>query len=301
MTDRYATPKAFKQALDSRIRRAAEEKGIPIARQRQLLVFDRYLARLYHEFADAFVLKGALALQARIATDRGTRDLDALTSGDPETILPRLQAAGRLDLGDYLTFTVVPDPKHPEITGESVIYGGRRFRVQGQLASKTYGDPFGVDLAVGPLVHGEPEELEATENLLDFIEVPPPTHRLYPRETHVAEKLHAYTLPRDRPNSRVKDLPDLALLASVGPTTAADLRAAVKAVFDHRGTHPVPPELPDPPGEWATAYASLAAENHLRWDDLQAVTTAARKFLDPVLADEVATWDPGSWTWITTD
>jgi hypothetical protein len=37
--------------------------------------------------------------------------------------------------------------------------------------------------------------------------VPATRLRLYPRETHVAEKLHAYTLPRRRENSRVRDLP----------------------------------------------------------------------------------------------
>lgn len=297
MTDRYATPKAFKQALDARIRRAAEEKGIPIARQRQLLVFDRYLARLYDEFADAFVLKGALALHARIATDRGTRDLDAMTTGDPEAILPRLQAAGRRDLGDYLSFAATADPKHPDITGEGAVYGGRRFRGQAHLAGKVYGGPFGVDVAVGPLVYGEPEELSAPENLLDFIEVPPPTHRLYPRETHVAEKLHAYTLPRERPNSRVKDLPDLALLASAGPIEAASLRAAIQAVFDHRGTHPVPTSFPAPPAEWLSPYANLATENALRWPSLNEVTGATRRFLDPALAGATATWNPDSWTW----
>jgi hypothetical protein len=30
-------------------------------------------------------------------------------------------------------------------------------------------------------------------------------------ETHIAETLHAHTLPRERPNTRVKDLPDLVL------------------------------------------------------------------------------------------
>ena len=61
MSSRYASPKAFKQALDARVRSAAEERDIPITRQRQLLVFDRYLARLYDECGDALVLKGALS------------------------------------------------------------------------------------------------------------------------------------------------------------------------------------------------------------------------------------------------
>jgi hypothetical protein len=52
------------------------------------------------------------------------------------------------------------------------------------------------------------------EGVLAFAGIAPPTLRLYPIETHIAEKLHAYTMPRARPNSRVKDLPDLGLLAT---------------------------------------------------------------------------------------
>ena len=57
-----------------------------------------------------------------------------------------------------------------------------------------------------PLI-GEPDVVVA-EDVLAFAGIAPPTLRLYPIETHIAEKLHAYTMPRARPNSRVKDLPD---------------------------------------------------------------------------------------------
>jgi hypothetical protein len=64
--------------------------------------------------------------------------------------------------------------------------------------------------------------------------------RLYPIETHIAEKLHAYTMPRTRPNTRVKDLPDMALLATAEPLEAARLRAALERTFAFRATHPLP-------------------------------------------------------------
>ena len=38
----------------------------------------------------------------------------------------------------------------------------------------------------------------------------------------LAEKLQAFTMPRNRPNSRVRDLPDLALLAKTGPIEGAE-------------------------------------------------------------------------------
>jgi hypothetical protein len=92
-------------------------------------------------------------------------------------------------------------------------YEGKRLRAECKLAGKLYGQPFGVDVAFGDPMLNEPETLVA-EDVLSFAGVPPPTLRLYPVETHLAEKLQAYTMPRHRPNTRVKDLPDIALLAT---------------------------------------------------------------------------------------
>jgi hypothetical protein len=107
---------------------------------------------------------------------------------------------------------------------------------------------------------------------------------VYPRTAHVAEKLHAYTLPRPRPNSRVKDLPDLALLASTGPFDGVRLRAAVQATFEFRKTHPLPTSLPAPPDAWAGPYARMASVDGLPWATLPDVLAAAQSFLDPVLS-----------------
>ena len=70
--------------------------------------------------------------------------------------------------------------------------------------------------------------------------------RLYPIETHLPEKLHAYTMPRPRPNSRVKDLPDIALLATAQSIDAKRLREALEQTFTFRKTHELPSRLPDP-------------------------------------------------------
>lgn len=43
---RYATPEAFKHALETRLRNDARAAGVPMGRRRQLLVFDRFLARV---------------------------------------------------------------------------------------------------------------------------------------------------------------------------------------------------------------------------------------------------------------
>jgi hypothetical protein len=65
---------------------------------------------------------------------------------------------------------------------------GMRFRAECQLAGKIFGQPFGVDVAFGDPIQGEPQLVDAKDTL-DFIGVKPPRLRLYPIETHIAEKL----------------------------------------------------------------------------------------------------------------
>jgi predicted nucleotidyltransferase component of viral defense system len=292
----YSSPEAFKQALEQRLRASARD-GAELTRKRQLLVFDRFLARIAVVFGDAAMLKGGLVLELRLERARTTKDVDLRIMGAQEDVLPKLQEAGRRDLGDFMLFEVGPDQHHPEIQNEGMQYEGLRFRAECKLAGKLYGQPFGVDVAFGDPVLGEPEIVVA-EDVLAFVGIAPPTLRLYPVETHIAEKLHAYTMPRSRPNSRVKDLPDLALLATTKTLDARRLRAALGQTFSFRKTHPLPDKLPDPPASWATPYATMAREDQLAWPTLDAVTNAARTFLDPVLAGEIdAMWNPEIAAW----
>jgi hypothetical protein len=154
-----------------------------------------------------------------------------------------------------------------------------------------------VDVAFGDPILGEPDVVVA-DDVLAFAGIAPPTLRLYPIETHIAEKLHAYTMPRSRPNTRVKDLPDLALLASAQPVEAGRVRAALEQTFSFRRTHGLPGKFPTPAPAWAAPYAATAREDELPWPKLADVTAAAREFLDPVLTGEIAgSWDPKTWNW----
>ena len=163
------------------------------------------------------------------------------------------------------------------------------------------GDPFGVDIAFGSKLVESPETI-AGSDALSFIGIETPQHRVYPRSAHLAEKLHAYTRPPaagQRENSRVKDLPDIALLATTprgfDPVV---LRAAIDATFAQRATHPVPTSFPSPPPSWKDRYAALAEENDLAWGDLDAVTAAARAFVEPILtAAPVTAWKRDEWRW----
>lgn len=292
----YATPEAFKQALEQRLRSSAKT-GTDFARRRQLLVFDRFLARVAAVLGDAATLKGGLVLELRLAHARTTNDVDLRMLGSPSHLLERLQEVARRDLADHLTFEVRPDDDHPEIQNDGMQYDGYRFRAECRLAGKLYGRPFGLDVAFGDPIFGEPELIVA-DDVLAFAGIEPPSIRLYPVETHIAEKLHAYTVPRLRPNSRVKDLPDIALLATTRPLETKHLRAALAQTFGFRQTHDLPLALPEPPVSWTKPYEAMVHEDSLPWTTLADVTRAAQAFLNPVLAHELdAIWDPTSWTW----
>jgi predicted nucleotidyltransferase component of viral defense system len=138
------------------------------------------------------------------------------------------------------------------------------------LAGKIYGDRFGVDIAFGDRMAIAPSRFVAGD-IFSFADLPPLSLRVYAREVHLAEKLHAYTLPRPNENSRVKDLPDIVLLALAGKLDAVTLRNTIEATFTFRASHAMPTSLPAPPASWVRRYADLAQENSLPW-----LTLAAR-------------------------
>ena len=77
---RYATPAAFKQALEQRLRNNSAS-GVDLARRRQLVVFERLLARVHIAADDTVILKGGLVLELRLQRARTTKDVD-LDLGD---------------------------------------------------------------------------------------------------------------------------------------------------------------------------------------------------------------------------
>lgn len=297
MTPRtYNSPEAFKQALEQRLKSMAGA-GTDFTRKRQLLVFDRFLARVVDVLGDAATLKGGLVLEMRLERARTTKDVDLRLTGAPRQVLEKLQEAGRRALGDFMTFEVVPDVNHPDIQNDGMKYDGFRFRAECKLAGKIYGQSFGVDVAFGDPIFGEPDVVVA-DDVLAFAGIAPPSLTVYPIETHLAEKLHAYTMPRQRPNTRVKDLPDIALLATVRAHDARRLRAAMEQTFAFRGTHALPSAVPAPLDSWQTPYAAMARADQLPWPTLDAVTKAAQEFLDPVLGgSQAGTWDATAWGW----
>ena len=240
---------------------------------------------------DDVVVKGGFALELR-GGGRSTKDIDVRASGDPEAFLRTAQEAAAKDIGDFLSFELTKDD---EIEGDGVVYGGTRFLVKARIGKKEYGS-FRFDVAVADRLTRPTDKV--TLRRLERFGVAPVDVAIYPCVTHIAEKLHAYTLPRASPNSRVKDLPDIAVLATIERHSASALRKAIDATFAHRKTHEVPAELPAPPEGWDEKYARTYADE-LEWATLSDVFGRACAFLNPVLAGVDGEWSPEACSWET--
>lgn len=300
MTARFATPAAFRQSLEDRLRRGAG--AAELNHKRQLLVTQRLLARLDVARDFRVVLKGGIAMVLRIERARATRDVDLCWFGDVSLLLDTLRSVLRTPTTDeddaWFSFEVMADPRTPKIRTPALSYGGRRFRAQCTIGGMRYGDPFGVDIAIADPFLGRPDRLRwPTHLLVDGLAAPEVD--VLPIAAHVAEKLHAYTQPRPGPNSRVRDLPDLALLATLEGISSRELREAIEVTFNGRGTHPVPEALPSPPAGWEREADKIAAELGMPRPALASFHAAAAAMLGPVLAGTVGArrWDPAEMIW----
>ena len=291
----YETAAAFRRALEGRLRNQAVSTGAPLVRLRKMVAFDRLLARLQAAGPSAWLLKGGFALQLRFGDrSRTTRDLDLLQKEPGADSWEWLLGAAETDAQDWFEFQIarpveIPVEEQP---------GGQRFTVQSRLDGRRFED-FHVDVGTGdPVV--EPAEILETPGLLAFAGIEPVRVPAYPLSQQVAEKLHAYTgaFPRGQQSSRVRDLADILLVASVARLDAARLREAIRQTFEVRSTHPIPQELPAPPETWSAPFRRLNDELKLGWEDLAKATGGAQRFLGPILSGTSAgVWDPPNWRW----
>jgi predicted nucleotidyltransferase component of viral defense system len=292
---KYKSAPDFRQALERRLPTLSEETGRSLVRLRKEVAFDRLLARLVATAPDRWLLKGALALDYRFGNhSRTTRDIDLATAGDEASATTDLLAAQAVDLGDFFAFAIERTTALDRLRDATAI----RYHVVAELAGRTF-DEFVLDVGFDPPAGVEPARLRGPD-LLAFAGLAPVEVAAVPLEFQIAEKVHAYTRGYgDRtPSTRVKDLVDLALIATEGAPDAALLRIAMDRTFARRPGQPLPPVLPDPPVDWRVPYARMARDIGLD-PDLGAGHAAAARMLDPVLSGEVAsaTWQPDHGKW----
>jgi hypothetical protein len=293
---RYATAGAFRTALEQRLLRDSQQRGVPLVLLRKLVAFERLLARLVVVAPDRWLLKGAVALHFRLGAGfRTTKDMDLGRWDNERASTEDFRAAERVDLDDHFRFVVVRTDKLDELLEGAAV----RYHVSAHVAGRRF-EELTVDVGFGLPPAAGPERLPGP-NLLGFADIQAATVPTLPIEPHVAEKVHAYSrrYAGGRPSTRVKDLVDLVLIPSRFSFEAGRLRSALEETFGARATHALPGALPEPPGDWGPAYRRMAEGAGLD-PELATGYERARAFLDPVLGGSVSDeseWDAGERVW----
>jgi hypothetical protein len=292
--ERGSTPQGFRRQLLARMRNQALHDGVSPQRLQQHLAFERLLARL--PISGDWTLKGGFGLELRYGwTSRATQDIDLRTMLDPQEAFLTLQSIlAESVVRDYFSFEIAgrvePTPGAPG--------GSLRIPIVARLAGEVL-DRFHIDLASGDALVGTPDLLTGSD-MLSFAAVAPIQFPVYPVTQQLAEKLHAYTLPRTAENTRVKDFVDLIAIALTESVDGDRLVASVHATFDLRATHGIPGALPSPPNSWTTPFSRLVTPLLTeRGSDLAAGSQIAARFWNPILAAERTDghWNPGELIW----
>lgn len=280
----YKTAVAFRRAFEERIGKISTTEQIDLNRLRRQASFDRLLARLFHHQPAPWALKGGYALELRFQSARSTIDIDLtvrhLASAERNSIQAvrdMLQEAAAINLGDWFEYRI----GSPVMDLAAAPYGGARFPVEARMDRRIF-SRFHLDTGIGDVLM-DPLETRLCRDWLGFVGIGPNEVAMIPREQQAAEKIHAYTLPRLTPNSRVKDLLDLALLIGSGGLDEARLMDALRLTFDRRKTHELPSVLAPPPAEWQIPFAAVARECGVS-TDLALVFARLREYLEGVIS-----------------
>jgi hypothetical protein len=276
----YATPAAFRAAVEARLRERARRLSTPAYIVRRQAALERLLARLSSVAPDRWALKGGLALEARLGERaRVSIDLDADHLHGAEAARADLQRAVIEDVGDHFGFALVGSE---ELRDEGVSLAVR-YKMESNLAGRPF-EPLQVDVSIAPPDPWDAEPLWRP-GLLTALGLDPFKVLLIPLERQVAEKLHAYTRTyRGGGTTRARDLVDLLLIRQYEHVDVGLLHGAVQRVFHRRATHALPERLPPPPAALAVAYRR-EARGVSTVADLEEAHQLLAQWLDPVLAE----------------
>jgi hypothetical protein len=295
----YETASAFRAALKARFTEIARtDHRYTFDELQRQFAYDRVLGRCFTaEDAESWVLKGAGALLARLPGARHSKDVDLYyrqQSSLPESAVDALCAVLDTDLGDHFRFEVTKiSPLHEGMLG-------RRVHLTAYLGAPH--SFFHVDVVVGTTMTGRPEIVPPLTPLVvkGLIR---PSYRAFPLPDHCADKLCAIIETHRqagvaRASTRVKDLVDLALIASTQNMDAASLRRAILAGTAHRCI-PMPPLFVVPDWvAWRAGYLRTARSAPVAVPSFGDAVELVGRFLDPVLAGrETGTWDPATARW----
>jgi len=174
--------------------------------------------------------------------------------------------------------------------------GGLRFAVVVRLAGSQLVQ-FKIDVSAADVIIGDLEEY-LSDPVVQRLGLERNRYPVYPITQHVAEKLHALTLPRDAMNTRARDLVDLAWFRQNFTFRSDTLIDACRATFERRATHSWPPVIPVPPTDWDRPYQRWRAELDLNDATPALAAAAVAAFFRPVFAGTRGMrWDLATGHW----
>jgi hypothetical protein len=282
----YESAAALREALEARLRNRARESGIDLERLRRRAAFERLLVRLEFAAPDRWVVKGGMALELRFGDRaRSTRDLDLALRDAPadgaevrELLIDCLSVAQEDDGFEFLVGPPTP------ITRDEAGRPGWRFSVESRMAGRKFA-------SVRLDVVAREEEVSGTQRVglpgvLGFAGFERRDAEAVDSAQHFAEKVHAFTRTYgERPNTRVRDLPDLVLLIDDGLEPSPEVLETVARLFEVRATHAMPVDLPDPPPFWRENYPAIANELDVSAKTLEEATELLRAFWSVLIRD----------------
>ena len=259
--DKYKSAAGFRMAVKSKLNEISQKTGQDVQRLYRQVSYAQFLARLFLDDSISWVLKGGHALELRLKKSRATKDVDLAmkdikwihskkeetSSGLRELLLEKSQ----IDLGDYFEFII----SQSVLSLDNAPYGGTRFHVEAMVDGKTF-SKFLIDIGIGD-AWIEPQDILQLSSHLEALGLESFTVKVIPIEHHIAEKIHALTLPRDVSNSRVKDLVDLFLIFKLEKFSNEKIKDCIKKTFTKRKTHKVPTELPLPDESWEKPFKNM--------------------------------------------
>jgi Nucleotidyl transferase AbiEii toxin, Type IV TA system len=285
--DRAKREVELKRHIDAGLTRLVKSEKTDNQEMRRKIALDECCIRLSR--SGEFVLKGAHALEMRSRAldeqgclSRATKDVDFLArlkipeellredgKGMQHFIAARVQSALEIDVEEELAVkrpTALFRFEILEITRSISAQGGASgvtIRVAAKLAQKNF-EAFQVDVVVGDALWEGVESLAAghiaARALTGQMESATEGVDAIRAAQHFAEKLHAYSLPREKENSRDKDLIDMFLFIRRHSLAPTDALAAARHVFEFRKTHELPDDLDPPPASWEVRFAGRAKE-----------------------------------------
>jgi predicted nucleotidyltransferase component of viral defense system len=259
--EKYETAPNFRSAVQEKLKLISRNEGVDIMRLYRQVGYTHFLARLFKDKNVPWVLKGGHALELRLQKSRATKDIDLalketnfLRGSENEkidAIKEALIEKSRIDLGDYFEFLITG----PKMELDAAPYGGARFQIEALIDGKRF-TIFDLDIGIGD-VWIEPHDELDLKNYLEFAGFEAPKIGVINVEQHFAEKIHAYTLPRESENSRVKDLVDLYLILKNEKLNTELLKQCLKDTFSRRDTHVFSAELKAPPLSWEKPFKNF--------------------------------------------